>query len=121
MDVVTAVLLNDNSHPSRQPNRHRHPNPKVDVLTAVRYSLQHDVSAALATPPVEGLTRKKLGALKAWLHALHHWLPQQSDGGVHATGAGLLTYLLVLTYFTSTYLLTVLTDLRPRDRRGRAH
>jgi len=94
VDVVTAVLLNDNSHPSRQPNRHRHPNPKVDVLTAVRYSLQHDVSAALATPPVEGLTRKKLGALKAWLHALHHWLPQQSDGGVHATGAGELISLL---------------------------
>ena len=64
------------------------PVPVRDILTAARYSLYHDVADALTSAPREAYARKRLGALRAWLHALHRALPHERDGGAAATGAG---------------------------------
>ena len=47
------------------------PAPAEDILAAARYSLERDITAALTAAPASGFARKKLGALRAWLHVLH--------------------------------------------------
>ena len=63
------------------------PVPVEDVLAAARYSLYHDVSNALAASVSNANPRRRLGALKSWLYALQHALPQL-DGGAAAAGMG---------------------------------
>ena len=76
------------AHQYLQPRPMPRPVPVKDVLTAARYSLHHDVANALSGAPREAYARKRLGALRAWLHVLHHALPHDADGGVAATGTG---------------------------------
>ena len=64
------------------------PVPSQDVLTAARYSLYHDVAAVLADNPSQAYARKRLGALRAWLHTLKGTLPHGRDGGATAAGVG---------------------------------
>jgi hypothetical protein len=62
--------------PMLRPRTVPRPVPVRDVLTAARFSLHHDVANALSGSPKEAYARKKLGALRGWLHALHRALPQ---------------------------------------------
>ena len=80
----------DSPRPMLRPRQMPRPAPVTDVLTAARYSLYHDVAKALlkAAPKESSSARKRLGALRAWLHALHHALPHDRDGGTAATGTG---------------------------------
>lgn len=64
------------------PRKMPSPVPSADVLAAARYSLYHDIGAALSVSPTQANARKRLGALKAWLHVLHRALPHERDGGM---------------------------------------
>jgi thiol-disulfide isomerase/thioredoxin len=69
-----------------RPRKMPRPAPAEDVLAAARYSLYHEVSAALGTAPSQAYSLKRLGALRGWLHVLHRALPHDRDGGAAATG-----------------------------------
>ena len=64
------------------------PVPSSDVLAAARYSLHHDIASSLSSAPTQAYARKRLGALRAWLHTLHRSLPHDMDGGAMVAGTG---------------------------------
>ena len=75
-------------HPMLKPRPMPMPVPQADVLAAARYSLYHDVANALSSTAAQAYPRKRLGALRGWLHALHRALPHDKDGGAASVGAG---------------------------------
>ena len=85
---IPDVTADDRMRPPLRPRPMPRPAPMADVLQAARYSLFHDIASALSSAPAQAYARKRLGALRAWLHALHHALPQSQDGGAMAVGAG---------------------------------
>ena len=80
--AATAAIAHEKAegaHPHLAPRQMPQPVPVIDVLAAARYSLYHEVAAALSAAPSQAYARKRLGALRGWLHVLHRALPHERD------------------------------------------